>query len=51
MPACVCLCAMYVPDALGGQKAALDALGLQLHVIMSCHVCAENRTQVLCKGS
>ena len=47
----VCLCIMYVPDALGGQKAALDALGLQLHVIMSCHVCAENRTQVLCKGS
>lgn len=33
----VCICTTNLPDALGGQKRALDHLELELQMFVSCH--------------
>ena len=38
-------------NACRGQKEVLDPLELELWMVVSCHVGAGNRTQVLCKSS
>lgn len=40
-----------VPSAISGQRRALDPLGLELKVVMSCHVGVETQTQVLPKAT
>lgn len=37
----VCLCTMWVPDALGGQRWEMDPLGQELPTDVSCHVGVE----------
>lgn len=37
-----CKCSRYVPSIPRGQKRALDALGLDLQMVVSCHVCVGN---------
>lgn len=38
----VCLCTMFMPPDLRGQKGALDALGLELQRVMNYCVGAGN---------
>lgn len=35
---CMCLCTIYVPGILGGQKTVLDVLELELQMVVSYHV-------------
>jgi hypothetical protein len=35
-------CIMCMPGSHGGQKRALDPLGLELQTVMNCHVGAGN---------
>lgn len=42
---------MCVSSVYGGQKKVWDHLELELKRVMSQHVGAENRTQILCKNS
>ena len=37
----MCIYALHACNALGGQKRALDPLGLEIQVVVSCHVGAE----------
>lgn len=39
---CVCQCTTYVPGASGDQKNLLGSLHLELHMVASCCVGAEN---------
>lgn len=50
LPACMSVIPTYM-CARGGQKRAFSPLGLQLQVVISYHVGAVNRTQVIRKGS
>ena len=43
----ICLCTSCVFGACGGQKRALDALELELQMVVSHHMGAGNQTQVL----
>jgi hypothetical protein len=40
-PACVSVC-YCMPGACGGQKRVLDALELELEMVVSCHMGSEN---------
>lgn len=51
LPVYMYVCTMSVSDAHGGQKKELDTLKLELWRVVSYHVGAENRTQVLCKSN
>lgn len=45
--ACVCgRCTMSMPGARGDQRQVLDPLRLELHAVVSRHVCAWDRTLV-----
>jgi hypothetical protein len=37
----VCLCPTFVSDALGYQKKASNAMGLELQMVVSYHGCSE----------
>ena len=47
----VSICTMCMPDTHVVQKRVKGPLELELGIIVSCHVGAGNRTQVLCKKS
>lgn len=42
---------MCVPDAPRGQKKASYSLKLDLEIVMSHHMSAENQTRIFCKSS
>lgn len=42
---------IYVPSIHGAQKWVLDPLGLELHMVVSCHVGLRNGTQSFRKSS
>lgn len=42
---------MYIPNASGGQKKDSDLVELELQMVVKHHVGAENRAQILYKGS
>lgn len=46
-----CMNTQCMPRACRGQKKAVDLVELELWMVVSCHVGAEIRTQVLCKDS
>lgn len=46
----VCLCTTCLSGAYRGQKRASDLLGLQLQMVVSCHMGAGNQTQVFGKN-
>lgn len=50
LPACV-MCTMFVPGACGGLKRASDPVELGLLMVVSHHVRAGNKTQVLYKSN
>lgn len=50
MFACVYICIPHSCIAYVGQKATLDPLELELEVVVSHHVGAENQTRVLRKS-
>lgn len=43
----VCLCTVYVPDALRGRKRVLDHLRLEIKSLVSLHMSAGNWTKIL----
>ena len=45
----VYLCTVCVSGTCGEQTRASDPLGLESHIVVSCHVGARNQTLVLCK--
>lgn len=45
MGVCICSCAYR------GHKGAVEPHELELHVVVNCHMVAENETWVLCKNS
>ena len=45
--ACLCVCAPCVCSAHGRQKSTLDLVGLELQMVVSCHVDAGNLTLAL----
>jgi hypothetical protein len=47
----ICLCAMYMPGAKGGQKRAPDPLELEFQMVVTYHVGARNQKQVIWKSS
>lgn len=47
----LCMSAPFVCSAGGGQKRALDLLGLELRLIVSHSVSAGNQTPILWKSS
>jgi hypothetical protein len=49
--ACRDVCAPCVAGVCRGQKRVLGLLELELPMVVSCRVSAENRTWVLCKSS
>lgn len=50
----VCLhgqtCTSCIPSAPRGQNEASDLLELDLHLVVSYHICAVNRPWLLCKN-
>lgn len=48
---CMCVCAMYMPDILKGQKRASDTSVSELQMLVRCHVGAGNQVWLLCKNS
>lgn len=46
----VCMCSMCMPSARGRQKKTSDLLELKLPIVLSCHMGAMNRSQVLYKN-
>lgn len=49
--ACVCMCTMYVLDALGVQKSTLGLLEVEFRMVLSHHVGAGNQTMFFCKNA
>ncbi|KAM7335920.1 hypothetical protein ACRRTK_004413 [Alexandromys fortis] len=49
--ACMFVCTPCVNSAQGDQKGELDPVGLELQMVLNCHVGAENRTWILWKRS
>lgn len=45
------VCSMYLPAICGRKKRLLDPLELELGVVVSHQVSAENQTQDLCKNN
>lgn len=43
----VCLCTLYVSSVLGDLRRILDPLKWELWMVVSCHMGARNRTEVL----
>lgn len=49
--ACMQVCSMYLPAICGRKKRLLDPLELELGVVVSHQLSAENQTQDLCKNN
>lgn len=45
------MCTTCMSDALRGQKRVIGILKLELQMVVSCHVDAENQTRVHCLSS
>lgn len=46
-----CLCTIHVPGACGGQKGISDPLGLELEMVVGCHVGTGNQTKSSLKSN
>lgn len=48
---CICMYTTCMPGVLEGQQRTSDPLGLELQMVVNCHVGTSSQTQVLCKNN